>query len=68
MAPILGELAAEAMSAPVLCVGPETTLAEIAGLFGRRGVNRAPVVDDQGCVLGIVSRADLVRYSAGRLA
>jgi CBS domain-containing protein len=68
VAPRLQERASQAMSAPAVCVGPQATLAEIAGLFNQRGVNRAPVVDPQGRLLGIVSRADLVRRSAGRRA
>ena len=66
VAPMLGESAGQAMNAPALCVGPEATLTEIAALLNHRGVNRAPVVDAQGRLLGIVSRADLVRQAAGR--
>ncbi|MFH1034451.1 MAG: CBS domain-containing protein [Pseudomonadota bacterium] len=67
-APMLGQSAGQAMSAPAICVGPGASLAEIAALFEQRGVNRAPVVDEHGHLLGIVSRADLVRHAGGRRA
>ncbi len=62
LAPPLGrELAADLMSAPAVTVGPDTQVADIAALFAAKGINRAPVTDAQGRLLGIVSRADLVK-------
>lgn len=55
--------ARDIMSAPAITVGPETLVVDIAALFTARGINRAPVVDKEGRLLGIVSRADLVRAS-----
>jgi osmotically-inducible protein OsmY len=40
-----------------------TSLADVAVLFGTRGIKRAPVVQD-GRVVGVVSRADLLRIIA----
>ncbi|MBI4800710.1 MAG: CBS domain-containing protein [Desulfarculus sp.] len=68
LAPLLEERAAQAMSAPAVSLGPQATLAEIRALFASRGINRAPVVDDQGRLLGMVSRADLLGTRAGRRA
>lgn len=48
------------MTAPVWTVSEDTTLAEIAELFEKKHVRRAPVVRD-GKLVGIVSRADMVR-------
>jgi CBS domain-containing protein len=42
-------------------VGPEATLTEAARLMHRRRVKRLPVVDAEGRLLGIVSRADLIQ-------
>ena len=47
------------MSAPVITVGVETSLAEIARLLTTHRIKRVPVVCD-GHIVGIVSRADLV--------
>ncbi len=52
--------AAEAMTAPARTVTPAATTAEAARLMSTHGVNRLPVVDG-GRLVGIVSRADLVR-------
>ena len=53
------------MSAPVITVGEETSLAEIARLLTTHRIKRVPVVRD-GRIVGIVSRADLVRALLAR--
>jgi CBS domain-containing membrane protein len=58
--------ARQIMSSPAMTVKPETTLAEIADLFGRKQINRTPVVDDQGCLVGIITRSDLVQVYCAR--
>jgi CBS-domain-containing membrane protein len=56
-----GATAAELMTAPAVTVGPDTSVAEAARLLHRHGVKRLPVVDPAGPLLGIVSRADLLK-------
>jgi len=51
---------AEAMSRNPITVDPEADLAEAARLMSERGVKRLPVVDPDGRLLGLVSRADIV--------
>jgi CBS domain-containing protein len=53
--------AGEAMSAPALTIGPRRSVSEAATVMIDEGVNRLPVVDDDGKLIGIVTRADLVR-------
>jgi CBS domain-containing protein len=53
--------AAEAMSTPAVTVGPDARVEDVARLMLDRGVKRLPVVDASGCLLGIVTRTDLVR-------
>ena len=53
--------AGEAMSAPPVTIGPNRPIGEAASLMLDESVNRLPVVDDSGSLLGIVTRADLVR-------
>ncbi len=48
------------MSSPAVTVAPGRQVAEAARVMVERGVNRLPVVDDSQLV-GIVTRADLVR-------
>jgi CBS domain-containing protein len=40
------------------------SVAEVGKLLALRGVSGAPVVDEQGRILGIVSQNDLVRHSS----
>jgi CBS domain-containing protein len=52
--------AGEAMTAPAITVPSQCRIAAAAAIMVSRGINRLPVVDD-GRLVGIVSRADLVR-------
>jgi CBS domain-containing protein len=54
---------ADVMSKPVVTVTEATPLADVAVLFGTRGIKRAPVMRD-GLLVGMVSRADLLRIIA----
>jgi CBS domain-containing membrane protein len=58
--PIKQQLAKDIMTSPAITVKLETTVEEIAALFTSRQVNRVPVVDADGKILGIVSRGDLL--------
>jgi CBS domain-containing protein len=49
------------MTAPVVSVRSSATLSEVATLMVDRNVNPLPVLDDQLQLIGLVSRADLVR-------
>jgi len=53
--------AREAMSSPAVTIGPNRPVSEAAGVMIDRLVNRLPVIDEEGALLGIVTRADLVR-------
>lgn len=53
--------AGAAMSSPAIAIHPETAVAEAARTMTENSVNRLPVVDGDGRVVGIVTRADLVR-------
>jgi hypothetical protein len=56
-------VARDVMSAPVITVGEETDTGEIARLLTTFRIKRVPVIRD-GRIVGIVSRADLVRALA----
>ena len=57
--------ARDIMSAPAITVGEEASLEEFAELLTTHRIKRVPVVRD-GRIVGIVSRADLVRALAAR--
>ncbi|MBF0560082.1 MAG: CBS domain-containing protein [Nitrospirae bacterium] len=64
---ISGKKAEDLMKAPAITVDEGTTAADIAGIFSARKINRVPVTDSHGRLVGIVSRADIVRASTIRL-
>ena len=53
--------AGEAMSSPAVTIGPDRPVGEAAARMLDDAVNRLPVVDEEGKLVGIVTRADLVR-------
>ncbi|MFI2262805.1 CBS domain-containing protein [Streptomyces tubercidicus] len=53
--------AGELMTAPALTVRANATLSQAARTMARASVKRLPVVDAQGVLQGIVSRADLLK-------
>jgi CBS domain-containing protein len=54
----------EAMTSPAVTVAPRHRIDNAAALMLDCGINRLPVVDEEGRLIGIVSRADLVRAFA----
>jgi len=52
--------AADIMTKDVATVSPETRVEELCDLFRERKITGAPVVDAQGCLVGIVSKDDVV--------
>ena len=58
---ILATTAGELMSSEVVTVSPTTTVRDAAGLMYKRRLNPLPVVDEQGRLIGIVSRSDIIR-------
>lgn len=55
--------AGQAMSAPPITISSDRPLSEAAGLMVQRRINRLPVVDG-GRLVGIITRADVVRAFA----
>jgi CBS domain-containing protein len=53
--------ASDLMTSPAIAIGPEARLPDAARLMYRKGVKRLPVVDGEGRLVGILSRADLLK-------
>ncbi|WP_431682228.1 CBS domain-containing protein [Kitasatospora sp. KL5] len=53
--------AGELMSGPVVCTTPGASVVAAARLMTRHRVKRLPVVDEDGRLVGMVSRGDLLR-------
>ena len=51
------------MNPDVVSARPGMTVAEVRNLLATQGISGAPVVDDSGSILGVVSQSDLVRQT-----
>lgn len=60
----MDKTAGEVMAKDVVSVSPDTDVAEVAKIMTERGIKRVPVIDCAGKLVGIVSRADIVRAMA----
>jgi CBS domain-containing protein len=54
------------MSSPAITVRPETFIKAAARLIAEKRIKRLPVVNEKGQLVGIVSRADIVKAMADR--
>lgn len=57
--------ARDVMTAPVITVRPEASLVEVARTLVGARISGAPVVDEDGTLLGMVTEADLLPKEAG---
>ena len=55
----------EVMSAPVICVTPDTHVDETMAMMSDRRIRHAPVVED-GSLVGMISIGDLVKFTSKR--
>ncbi len=56
--------AGDVMETHVVAVGPLDPLESVQRLFADESIHGAPVVDEQGRILGVISAADLMRAAA----
>lgn len=54
-------LARDLMTSPAVAIGPSALITEAARLMHDKNVKRLPVVDEDGSLVGIVTRGDLLR-------
>lgn len=59
-----GKTVADVMNPTVISIGPDESIWTAATIMDHRGVKRLPVVDHEGFLLGIITRADLVQAMA----
>lgn len=62
----IGAIVSDVMSSDVVSVGESATVEEIATLMAQHRIKRVPVMND-GSLLGMVSRSDIVRAIAARV-
>jgi CBS domain-containing membrane protein len=56
-----GETAGDIMTTPAITTGPDIDIRDVAAILDKKRVKRLPVVDRDGRLIGIISRADIVR-------
>lgn len=59
-----GNTVRQVMTSPAIITKPDASILEAAGILEERRIKRLPVVDAQGVLTGIISRADIVRAVA----
>jgi CBS domain-containing protein len=57
----IGDLVGDIMTAPALTIRPDENIAEAVRIMDERKVRRLPVVDDKNMLIGIISRADILK-------
>ena len=61
-----GSTVADFMTSPAITVRPDTDVREAARMVDEKRIKRLPVVDDEGRLVGIVSRADMLKVVGTR--
>jgi CBS domain-containing protein len=61
--PLMDQDAGDIMTQPPVTVTEDATMSDIGGLMAEKGINRVPVTDGEGRLVGIVARADIVQKS-----
>lgn len=56
-----GAIAGDVMTAPAITVDADTPVSEVAMLMERHGIKRLPVLDGEGRIIGMVTRANMLR-------
>lgn len=56
-----GDIVADIMTTPSLTTSPDSTIAEVVQVMDEKKVRRLPVVDDKQKLVGIISRADILK-------
>ena len=57
----IGDFVGDIMTSSVLTMKAESNIAEVARIMDEKKIRRLPVVDDKNMLIGIISRADILR-------
>ena len=56
-----GDIVAEIMASPVVTINPQANIAEAAQIMDCKKIRRLAVVDEKNMLIGIISRADILK-------
>jgi CBS-domain-containing membrane protein len=68
LAELRGVQVQDVMTRDVVTFGPEDSVHDIAKVLHDKRINRVPIVDEENKLLGILSRADIIRALAGQMS
>ena len=57
----IGDLVGDIMTTPALTIRPDANIAEAVRIMDEKKVRRLPVVDEKNILIGIISRADILK-------
>jgi CBS domain-containing protein len=57
----MGDIVGDIMTAPVDTIRPAASIAEAVQVMDQKKIRRLPVVDDKNVLIGIITRADILR-------
>lgn len=56
-----GRSVGDIMTSPAITIGPDTDIRDAGRIISEKRIKRLPVVDREGKLIGIISRADIIR-------
>ncbi|KAB2946952.1 MAG: inosine-5'-monophosphate dehydrogenase [Candidatus Methanoperedens nitroreducens] len=56
------ETVADVMTSPAITIKPEADIREVARILDEKRIKRLPVVDEENKLIGIISRANIIRF------
>lgn len=57
----MGDFVGDVMTSPAVTVKPQANIVEVVRLMDEKNIRRLPVVDDNNVLVGIISRADILK-------
>ncbi|HEX8949508.1 MAG TPA: CBS domain-containing protein, partial [Dissulfurispiraceae bacterium] len=64
----MGDIVGDIMVSPAITVKAAANIAEIAQIMDEKRIRRLPVVDNHGRLIGIISRADILKAVIRKLS
>jgi CBS domain-containing protein len=57
----MGDFVGDIMTSPAVTIKPHANIAEVVRIMDEKGIRRLPVVNDNNVLVGIISRADILK-------
>ncbi|MBF0558477.1 MAG: CBS domain-containing protein [Nitrospirae bacterium] len=57
----MGDFVGDVMTSPAATITPQATITDVVRMMDEKSIRRLPVVDDNNVLVGIISRADILK-------